>query len=79
MVKLLYVCTIILLLTSWVKCSPKHHELENYDFETYKKDFNKDYHPSSEEHKLRETLFNTKLNDIKEHNSGSSSYKKGIN
>jgi len=58
--------------------SPKWNQLENYSFEDYVKDFNRDY--SYMEYIERQQIFEKNLGDIKTHNSNPLfTWKKGVN
>ena len=59
--------------------SPKWHQLENYTFEDYVRDFSKSYVKGTEEYLIRKTLFSAKLASIRAFNAAGNSYKKGIN
>jgi cathepsin L len=53
-------------------------ELEDYTFEDYIKEFGKTY--GTKEYEQRRTIFDTKLENIRQHNKDSTkSWKKGIN
>lgn len=54
------------------------HQLGAYTFEMYKAEWHKSY-ASSDEHAMRERLFTAKLAEVRAHNAGKSSYKKGMN
>jgi cathepsin L len=57
---------------------PKWHELDSYSFESYVKDFGKNY--SYKESIIRKEIFEKNLADIKNHNNNPSfTWKKGVN
>lgn len=61
---------------------PRWHQLEplGYTFDHYVKDANRQYVKGSDEWKMREKVFNERLEDIKRHNKDASvSWKRGIN
>jgi cathepsin L len=54
------------------------NQLEEYTFQDYVQEFSKIY--STNEYKLRQSIFDARLTDIKRHNAdGSKSYKRGVN
>eukprot|EP00586_Coscinodiscus_wailesii_P000910 CAMPEP_0172477612 /NCGR_PEP_ID=MMETSP1066-20121228/947_1 /TAXON_ID=671091 /ORGANISM="Coscinodiscus wailesii, Strain CCMP2513" /LENGTH=95 /DNA_ID=CAMNT_0013236315 /DNA_START=16 /DNA_END=299 /DNA_ORIENTATION=+ len=61
---------------------PRSHELtSDYTFAQYVSDFGKPYTPGSDEYKIRDSLFQSALNDILSHNNAGDkhSFKKGVN
>jgi len=55
------------------------HQLDNYSFEEYEKEFGKIYQ-TEQERALRRQIFETNLKDIKEHNAkDDQTWKKGVN
>lgn len=58
---------------------PKWFELDGYTFDKYVRDFHKGYVPGTAEHEKRRKIFEKKLTEVRAHNAGKSSYKKGIN
>ena len=56
----------------------KHHELDGYDFDTYKRESGKKYSTAVEESKRKE-IFYENLKRIQIHNSEDHSWKKGVN
>ena len=56
---------------------PKLHELEGYTFAKYVEDFGKVYSP--DEYVIREAIFTQRLKEVKAHNAGGYSWKKGVN
>lgn len=58
---------------------PKWNELDGYTFDRYIVDFKKPYVKGTEEYENRRKLFEQKLTEVRTHNVGPSSYKKGIN
>jgi len=62
-----------------VSIATKWYELENYEFEDYKKEFKRDY-VNDEEDTFRRNLFNGKLQKIKLHNADKTkTWKEGVN
>jgi len=59
--------------------APKWHQLQDYTFDDYIRDFNKDYVKGTEEYMIRKVLFTAKMASIKAFNSANNSYKKGVN
>ena len=70
---------IVLLVVAVVAVSahPKWHQLEGYTFTQYVSDFGKKY--TEAEYPLREKLFAQRLAEVKQHNSETHSWKKGVN
>lgn len=52
------------------------HQLDGYTFDDYCKEYEKSY---KSDYAYRKELFEKKLIEIKEHNAGTSTYKKGVN
>jgi len=77
MARILFVaCVVLLFSVSFGK--PRWHELEDYSFEEYSRDFNRVYDRS--EGSLRRVIFEARLAEIKEHNSNPHhTWKKGVN
>jgi len=71
----------ILVFLSVVACvlaNTRWHQLDNYSFEKYVKEFGKKYSP--EEYNNRKEIFENRLNSIREHNRDSNqTWKKGVN
>ncbi|KAL4508002.1 hypothetical protein ABPG72_021375 [Tetrahymena utriculariae] len=67
------------LLLSVVSCKPKWHQLQNYTFEQYIVDFEKEYQVDSEEYNQRKQIFDKNLVEIIAFNNKGHSYKKGVN
>jgi len=62
-----------------ISAKPKWHELKDYSFDKYVQEFGKRY-SSPEEAKMRQRIFEAKLNTIKQHNLDSTkTWKKGVN
>eukprot|EP00928_Gymnodinium_smaydae_P051603 TRINITY_DN3517_c0_g1_i2.p1 TRINITY_DN3517_c0_g1~~TRINITY_DN3517_c0_g1_i2.p1 ORF type:complete len:515 (+),score=83.77 TRINITY_DN3517_c0_g1_i2:91-1545(+) len=53
--------------------------LEELSFEAYKTHYGRDYADDSDEHKMREALFWDRIEALKAHNEGPSSWKMGVN
>ena len=70
--------TFLLSLLASASAATKWHELtSDYSFAHYKAEFNKVYGP--QENAEREAIFNQRLAQIKSHNSGSATWKTGVN
>jgi len=70
--KLFFLCAIVC-----VSAKTLWHQLDDYTFEDYCQEYEKVYSPK--EALYRKGLFDQKMKEIKIHNSGDSTYKKGIN
>lgn len=75
---LVVVAAALLVVAATAVRRPKWHQLENYDFEQYKRDFGKKYADAAE-HEMRAALFAKKLAAIRKHNAEGHSWKKGVN
>ncbi|KAL4491454.1 hypothetical protein ABPG72_008110 [Tetrahymena utriculariae] len=69
---------IIAILISLISCKPKWTQLQNYTFEQYVRDFQKEYKADSEEYITRKKIFEQNLADIVAFNKEDHSYKKGV-
>jgi hypothetical protein len=71
-------CVLFVALASFCEAKTKWFQLNKYTFEDYVIEFGKDY--SSEEYAYRKDIFETRLANIKQHNSvEENTWKKGVN
>lgn len=70
---------ILSVLACLVLAAPKWNKLENYTFEDYTKDFNKEYTSGSSEYSTRESIFEKNIKEIKSHNANTNGFRQGIN
>ncbi len=69
---------VVLLSLGFAKTRWNELEAKNYDFRQYVAEFGKTF-ASVSEARMREKIFNKNLQDIKAHNKGAHTWKKGVN
>lgn len=74
------VAALMMLIVGAVAARPKWHQLDNYSFEKYVRDFHKGYQEGTAEYATRKSIFDEKLAHIQHFNKVSgASYMKGVN
>jgi len=71
--------TLAVMATMALAARPKWHQLDGYTFDMYVKDFQKPHRKGTLEWRKRESLFNAELKEVRTHNVGGFSWKKGVN
>jgi hypothetical protein len=80
MSRTLLLSVLLLFAAATVAARPKWHELEGYTFEQYVLDFGRTYERGSDEWKLRESIFNKKLDVMIRHNKDlTNTWRRGVN